>query len=379
MLFQKITRSFCLGVILGFFGLVATLAQDQEPLTNADSRAVLFTRASPHPFKGIDPPFPPPKDFMSELLMNPKRTLVFMETDQATDTRFSLVRIVGGLPGGIPCVGGVNWPRGYEIVGEVPTGVDLTNDTIAKSLVKTGKAALFNFCPEASPTETVAVWLFKDGIPTHQSHNYEVYASWEIQLPAAPGPRIKAEYYNRALERAKHLAESRVRKVAPTRRNTTGNEADSHVPTVTYGTYLEMRYGKYVKPIIGVVLFVILLLILISREGVPGSWDGGGGYSSYSSSSDDSASRRTDTRTETDVPWVGGGFTGKKGEFTIIRNVERHSIPADSCSVKWEGNFGFVFKGEGKILESNIDGPTKMQMGNRVFEKNWLTGKWEEK
>jgi len=261
MLFRKIVRSFCLRVIFSFLGLAAALAQDQEPSINTDSEAVLFTRTSPQPFKGINPPFTPPKDSISELLMDPKRTLVLMETDQATDTRFSLVKVVGGLPGGIPCVGGVNWPRGYEIVGEVPTDVDLTNDTIAKSLVNKGKAALFSFCPRASITETVTIWLFKSEIPTHQSYDYEVYASWETQLPAAPGPRIKAEYYNRALEHAKRLAESRVRKVAPTRQSSTS--PDPFPTTSTKTVTSERDIGRYiVELIIGIVLVVVMLIFL---------------------------------------------------------------------------------------------------------------------
>lgn len=87
-------------------------------------------------FKGIDSPFPPPKNIASELTMNPKRTLVFMGTDEVTGTRFSLVNVIGGLPGGIPCVDGVNWPRGYEVVGEVPADIDLADDNIARSLVE---------------------------------------------------------------------------------------------------------------------------------------------------------------------------------------------------------------------------------------------------
>jgi hypothetical protein len=244
-------------------------------------------------FKGISRPFPPPKNIASELMMDPKRILVFMETDQTTGTKFSLVNVIGGLPGGIPCVDGVNWPRGYEIVGKVPADVDLTDDDTARSLVNKGKAALFKFCPEASTIEPLEVWLFKNGIPTHPSNDYEVYASWVKQFPAAPGPRVEIKYHNKALERAKHLAKSRVSgypgELAPADQGYTPLNQPPTTPTAPTANDRDFwqDFWQMCSENSGAVFLIICVVVFLffqltkSTEQTTTSDSSGGGYSSY--------------------------------------------------------------------------------------------------
>jgi len=125
--------------------------------------------------------------------------------------------------------------------------------------------------------------------------------------------------------------------------------------------------------IIGIFVIGIIVngLVSLGRKWMPTG--GSSGSYSYSGDSPDvpgaggSGSGRS---------YVGGGFgnfPGRRGEFTIIKDV------GSGGKVTWEGNFGATWDAEAEILESDINGPTKMQMGDRIFEKDPWTDEWKEK